>query len=141
MADLLPLLDATAAHPEFKREVSDYLRGGAVSRIELEGYAPRVKIERVLTQLFHSQPELTVERVVVRGRSGCSDFTGEVRVYAGEAEHRFEFTWCCAWKAREQGWKDCYGFWDQQRAAREFGWQCFERWEPVGTTANAALPA
>ena len=44
------------------------------------GYAPRVKVERVLTQLLHAHPELAVERVQVRGRSGCSDFTGEVAV-------------------------------------------------------------
>jgi hypothetical protein len=23
------------------------------------------------------------------------------------------------------------GVWDQARAAREFGWRCFERWEPL----------
>ena len=101
------------------------------SRLALNGYAPRVKVERVLTQLFHSHPDLPIERIELSARSGCSDFVGELRVDAGDATHRFAFTWCCAWRARELGWKDCFGFWDQTRAAREYGWRCFERWESL----------
>ncbi len=131
MPDLLPFLDAAAAHPEFKRELLDFVRGEPSDRIELDGYAPRVKVERVLTQLLHAHPTLPVERVRVRGRSGCSDFSGEIAVRAGDVEHRFEFIWCCAWRAEQEGWKDCFGFWDQQRAAREFGWRCFQRWDAI----------
>ena len=131
MPDLLPYLDAAAAHPEFKSEVLTYVRGGASPRIELSGHAPRVKVERVLTQLLHAHPDLPVERVRVDARSGCSDFTGELVVTAGEAEHRFVFTWCCAWRAEQEGWRDCFGFWDQARAAREYGFRCFSRWEAV----------
>ena len=115
MPELLPYLEAAAAHPEFKREVLDFVQGGSATRIELKGYAPRVK----------------VERVTLAARSGCSDFTGEIVASAGDATHRFSFTWCCAWRAKERGWKDCFGFWDQTRAAREYGWRCFERWEPI----------
>ena len=131
MPDLLPYLDAAAAHPEFKSEVLTYVRGGASPRIELSCHAPRVKVERVLTQLLHAHPDLPVERVRVDARSGCSDFTGELVVTAGEAEHRFVFTWCCAWRAEQEGWRDCFGFWDQARAAREYGFRCFSRWESV----------
>jgi hypothetical protein len=137
MPDLLPYLDAAAAHPEFKSEVLAYLQGGAVSRIELVGHAPRVKIERVLTQLLHAHPELAVERVRVTGRSGCSDFAGEVTVFATDVEHRFAFTWCCSWRAQQEGWRDCFGFWDQARAAREFGFQCFSRWEILSPVMSA----
>lgn len=133
MADLLPFLDAAAAHPDFKREVVAFIRGAEAQRITLDGYAPRVKVERVLTRLFSAHPELEVERVALRARSGCSDFTGELVAFtsAGDA-HRFQFTWCCAWRAEQEGWRDCFGFWDQQRAAREFGWDCFRSWEMVG---------
>jgi hypothetical protein len=131
MPELLPYLDAAAAHPEFKSEVLTFVRGGASPRIELAGFAPRVKVERVLTQLLHAHPELPVERVRVEGTSGCSDFTGELIAVAGDAEHRFAFTWCCAWRAEQEGWKDCFGFWDQARAAREYGFRCFSRWEAV----------
>jgi hypothetical protein len=131
MPELLPYLDAAAAHPDFKREVLDFVQGSPATRIELKGYAPRVKVERVLTQLFHEHPTLRVERVRVAGRSGCSDFSGEITAFEGDVEHRFAFTWCCAWRAQQLGWKDCFGFWDQARAAREFGFRCFERWEPL----------
>ncbi|MEP6991136.1 MAG: hypothetical protein ABJA80_09425 [bacterium] len=135
MSDLLPYLDAAAAHPEFKREVREFVRGGPAARIELQGYAPIVKVERVLIQLLHAHPTLAVDRVVVKGRSGCSDFTGELIAYAGTEEHHYLFSWCCSWKAQQEGWKDCFGFWDQARAAREFGWNCFERWEPASVPA------
>ena len=131
MPELLPYLEAAAAHPDLKREVLDFVQGGTATRIELKGYAPRVKVERVLTQLFHAHPDLQIERIQLAARSGCSDFTGELTAYAGDVMHRFAFTWCCAWRARELGWKDCFGFWDQTRAAREYGWRCFERWEPL----------
>ena len=131
MPELLPYLEAAAAHPEFKREVLDFVQGGSARRIELKGYAPRVKVERVLTQLLHAHPDLPVERVMLAARSGCSDFTGEIVAYTGDAAHRFSFTWCCAWRAQELGWKDCFGFPDQTRAAREYGWRCFQRWEPI----------
>jgi hypothetical protein len=130
MPALLPYLDAAAAHPDFKRELIDFVRGGNAERIALEGYAPRVKVERVLTQLLHAHPTLPIERVRVNARAGCSDFTGElVAITTDSQEHRFSFTWCCAWKAEQQGWRDYFGFWDQTRAAREFGWDCFQRWE------------
>jgi hypothetical protein len=131
MADLLPYLTAAGAHPEFKSDVLAFVEGSDTARIEIDGHAPRVKVERVLTQLFQAHPELPVERVRLRARSGCSDFTGELVAVAGDAEHRFAFTWCCAWRAEQEGWRDCFGFWDQARAAREFGWDCFAQWKVV----------
>ena len=137
MPDLFPLLDAAAANPEFKSDVLTFVQGGSAARIELDGFAPRVKVERVLAQLFHAHPDLVVERVRLRGRSGCSDYSGEVMVFAGEAEHRIAFTWCCAWRAEQEGWRDCFGFWDQGRAAREFGFRCFSRWEALSPALTA----
>jgi hypothetical protein len=131
MPDILPYLAAAAAHPDFKRDVLEFVRGASTPRIELEGYAPRIKIERVLTQLFHARPDLAVERIHVKAASGCSDFSGEITAFTIDAEHRYRFEWCCAWRAEQEGWKDCFGFWDQTRAAREFGWQCFRTWEPA----------
>jgi hypothetical protein len=135
MPDLLPLLAAAAADPEFKSEVLAFVVGGRTERIELDGHAPRVKVQRVLTQLLHAHPELPIERVRLRARSGCSDFTGEIVAVVGDTEHRFAFTWCCAWKAEQEGWRDCFGFWDQGRAAREYGWRCFSRWEELAVVS------
>ena len=131
MPNLLPYLDAAAAHPQLKSDVLAFLQGGQSSRVQLDGHAPRVKVERVLTQLFHAHPDLEIERVRVQGRSGCSDFVGSLVAFTSDAEHRFEFTWCCAWRAEQEGWRDCFGFWDQARAAREFGWRCFSKWTKV----------
>ena len=137
MPDLLPYLQAATAHPEFKRDVLDFVRGQSADRIELHGYLPRVKVERVLTQLLHAHPELAIERVSVRAQSGCSDFSGELVAFDGETEHRIAFTWCCAWRAEQEGWKDYFGFWDQARAAREYGWRCFQKWEYQGVALTA----
>jgi hypothetical protein len=131
MPNLLPYLDAAAAHPELKSDVLAFLQGAPPTRILLDGHAPRVKVERVLTQLFAAHPELEVQQVRLRARSGCSDFVGTLTAVTPDAEHQFEFTWCCAWRAEQEGWRDCFGFWDQGRAAREFGWRCFARWEAV----------
>lgn len=139
MSDLRPFLDAAAAHPQFKREVLEYVRGADSARIELDAHAPRVKVERVLTQLFSAQPELPVERVTLRARSGCSDFSGILVAMAGDTEHRFSFTWCCAWRAEQLGWRDCFGFWDQGRAAREYGWDCFRSWEMIPAESTASV--
>ena len=137
MPDLIPYLEAATAHPDFKRDVIEFVRGKNSDRIQLHGYLPRVKVERVLTQLLHAHPDLPVERISVQAQSGCSDFSGELVAFAGDTEHRIAFTWCCAWRAEQEGWKDCFGFWDQARAAREYGWRCFQRWDYEG----AALPA
>jgi hypothetical protein len=131
MPNLLPYLEAAAAHPELKAEVLAFLGGASTTRVQLDGHAPRVKVERVLTQLFAAPPELEIQQVRVQGRSGCSDFVGSLTAITPESEHHFEFTWCCAWRAEQEGWRDCFGFWDQMRAAREFGWRCFSRWEQV----------
>lgn len=135
MADIDPYLAAAAAHPDFKRDVDAFVRGGDAARIELHGFAPRVKVERVLTQLLSAHPGLAIERVALRARSGCSDFTGELSVVTADAVHQVAFTWCCAWRAEQEGWRDCFGFWDQQRAAREFGWDCFREWQMIGAPA------
>ena len=48
-----------------------------------------------------------------------------------EGERQVRFHWDCKWRAQQEGWVDYFGFPDQIRAAREFGWRCFERWEPL----------
>jgi len=131
MPNLLPYLEAAAADPQLKADVLAFLQGGSSNRVQLDGHAPRVKVERVLTQLFHEHPDLEIQQVRLRARSGCSDFVGSLTAVTPQAEHRFEFAWCCAWRAEQEGWRDCFGFWDQARAAREFGWRCFARWERV----------
>ncbi|HYD52290.1 MAG TPA: hypothetical protein VEA99_06675 [Gemmatimonadaceae bacterium] len=123
------LIDRSQATAPFKRAILSFLNGDEADLIDIRGYAPRVKVERVLTQLLAAEPALPIERVSLSGRSGCSDFIGQVTVVANGLPHVIEFAWDCRWKAEQVGWTDYFGMPDQIRAAREFGWDCFERWE------------
>lgn len=125
------LLAQSAATEAFKADVRAYSVQAPAPRIATARLAPRVKVLRVIAQLAASEPKLAVDRIHVDAHSGCSDFAGTLTAVAGGTEYAFRFTWCCQWRALEEGWTDCFGFPDQMRAAREFGWRCFERWEPI----------
>ena len=124
------IIDRCRATEEFKQEVRAFAEHRATTRITTSRPAPRVKVVRVLTQLLHAEPGLEVERVTVDAWSGCSDFRGTLTVVDAGGERRtFDFVWDCHWRAVEEGWTDAFGLPDQIRAAREFGWRCFERWQ------------
>ena len=130
MNTLQPLLDASRVTPEFRADVETFARTGAAERIVAPRYHPPVKVLRLLAQLLHAERDLAIDQVEVDGRSGCSDYSGTVLVRTADGAARlFEFTWCCAWRASEQGWHDGWGLPDQIRAAHEFGWDCFEIWK------------
>jgi hypothetical protein len=139
------LLAQSAATDAFKADVRAFSVQAPAPRIATARHSPRVKVLRVIAQLAASEPRLAVERIHVDAHSGCSDFVGTITVSAGGTEYAFRFAWCCQWRATEEGWTDCFGFPDQMRAAREFGWRCFERWEPIappallGTDATRAV--
>jgi hypothetical protein len=124
------ILGKSQATDSFKLDVSAFCAGRSAPRVHVEGFAPRVKVERVLMQLLANESALPITRVVVRGRSGCSDFTGEVRVETVSETRVFDFVWDCRWRAEQEGWIDCFGLPDQMRAAQEFGWECFQIWAP-----------
>ena len=92
---------------------------------------PRIKVIRLINQLLNAHPEWVVDRLQIDARSGCSDFVGTVTVEGGGETRVIEFAWDCRWRAEEQGWVDAYVFPDQIRAADEFGWNCFQRWQPA----------
>ena len=125
-----PLLRKSRATDSFKLDVMAFCSGQPAPSVTVEGFAPRIKVQRVLMQLLANEAELPIRRVVVRGRSGCSDFTGEVKVETHSETRVFEFVWDCRWRAETEGWTDCFGLPDQIRAAQEFGWQCFQVWTP-----------
>ncbi len=141
--DLESLLGAACATEEFKADVRRYRRHARVERITTSHHAPPVKVLRVISQLLAEHPEAAIDRIHVVARAGCSDYRGTVDVHTLEGTRRFEFTWCCRWRAEREGWTDDFGFPDQIRAAQEFDWQCFQRWEeqhPRGAQ-DAALSA
>ena len=124
------IIDRCRATEEFKEEVRAFAEHRTTRRISTARPAPRVKVVRVLTQLLHAEPELEIQQVTVDAWSGCSDFRGSLLVVDANGDQRtFDFVWDCHWRAVEQGWTDPFGLPDQIRAAREFGWRCFERWQ------------
>ena len=90
-----------------------------------------MKVERTLTQLLAGAPHLEIESVEIRGTSGCEYFRGELIAQTTQGPYSVRFHWDCKWKAEQQGWTDCFGFPDQMRAAREFGFDCFRSWNVV----------
>lgn len=144
--DLDALLDRSRASDQIKdglralhRTTYGPARPGAW--LALARPTPAVKVARVLCQLLDAEPELPIERVEIDGWSGCSDFTGVVAVHAGGETRWFEFVWNCRWRAMESGITDVYGFPDQSRAARQFGWRCFQRWRALeGAPAKGWTP-
>jgi hypothetical protein len=132
------ILGNSRATDPFKVDVATFCSGGVAPRVSVDGFAPRIKVQRVLMQLLSSEPALPITRVVVRGRSGCSDFAGEVQVETMSETHVFDFIWDCRWRAEKEGWTDCFGLPDQIRAAQEFGWQCFQVWAPRSAVEQVA---
>jgi hypothetical protein len=126
--NLEPLLAASWATDDFKESVRQYSTEGKAPLVEARGYAPPIKVLRVVAQLLDAEPELPIERVQIQGNAGCSDFRGSVEAVVDRVVRRWSFVWCCRWRAAEEGWVDCFGFPDQIRAAREFGYRCFETW-------------
>jgi hypothetical protein len=125
-----PILGKSQATDSFKMDVAAFCSGRVAPRVAVDGFAPRVKVQRLLMQLLSTEAALPITRVLVRGRSGCSDFAGEVKVETVSETHVFDFVWDCRWRAEQEGWTDCFGLPDQMRAAHEFGWQCFQVWSP-----------
>jgi hypothetical protein len=126
---LINHLEESAATPEFRAAVEAYRRGEPQDRLALHGRPPKVKVERVLTKLLEELPDQPIERIELDAHSGCSNFTGTLRVAPGDAVYRFD--WDCAWKARQVGYV-VYGMPDQGRAAMEFGYDCFRVFERQG---------
>ena len=140
MSELEQILAGSMAAEPFKVAVRGYGMASPVDRIRIDGYAPAVKVRRLLTHILATESHLPIEQVTVRARSGCSDFTGTVKLQTASGTHVYKFVWDCRWRAEQEGWTDYFGFPDQIRAAREYDWRCFERWEAVEVaSASAAL--
>lgn len=135
MTELEQILANSQAAEPFKIAVRSYLNGKLGDRIRVDGFAPPVKVQRLLTQILSTEANLPIEQIALRGRSGCSDFVGTVQVSTASETHVFNFVWDCRWRAEQEGWTDYFGFPDQIRAAREYDWQCFERWECTSVEA------
>jgi hypothetical protein len=129
LSELEQILSNSHAADAFKNSVRTFCANGDAEHIRIEGFAPAVKVRRLLAHILETESHLPIERVSLRGRSGCSDFVGTVKVETKSGTHVYEFIWDCRWRAEQEGWTDYFGFPDQIRAAREYDWRCFARWE------------
>jgi hypothetical protein len=126
--ELAELLAESSATEAFKADVVRFLQSGSAERLHVRGFAPRVKVARLIKQVLANHPELDIDRVALEGQSGCSDFVGTVQVATTSETRVFDFVWCCRWRAEQEGWTDYFGFPDQMRAAKEYDWRCFRVW-------------
>ncbi|KAA3600903.1 MAG: hypothetical protein DWQ06_08765 [Calditrichaeota bacterium] len=124
--DIKNFLNNSKATKEFKESVNDFLNGGKSDLIKYNWTAPRVKVERTLTKIVEELQDLPISKVEIDGSSGCEYFRGTAKIWA-EEELSIDFEWNCLWKAEEEGYKDYFGMPDQIRAAREFGYDCFKK--------------
>jgi len=128
---LTDILDDSSATPEFKAAVLSVQVRKRTPLVTSSRPVPHVKIMRLLTHLLSAERDLEIESVRLHADSGCSDLVGIIDVTCSVAVRRFSFAWDCAWRAREQGWTDCFGFPDQMRAVREYDWRCFKSWQAI----------
>ncbi|HEU0015315.1 MAG TPA: hypothetical protein VFQ45_16625 [Longimicrobium sp.] len=127
---ILHLIDRCAVAPAFREALASFVRDGrSGERIVFDYGCPPVKVERTIHKLLVEYPRLPIESIEFRASSGCEFFRGRLLVRTADEERRIAFHWDCKWRAEEQGWKDWFGFPDQIRAAREFGWDCFRTWD------------
>jgi hypothetical protein len=131
LIELEQILAESRASETFKRAVRSYCSNGRAESIRVEGFSPAIKVKRLLAHMLANEPHLPIEGILLRAKSGCSDFTGTVLVQTIGETHVYEFVWDCRWRAEQEGWTDCFGFPDQIRAAQEYDWRCFERWVSV----------
>jgi hypothetical protein len=132
LTELDQILASSNAAETFKSAVRSFCAGRPADDIRIDGFAPSVKVKRLLAHMLASESHLPIERIALRARSGCSDFVGTVKVHTAAETLVYEFVWDCRWRAEQEGWTDYFGFPDQIRAAREYDWRCFERWDPIG---------
>lgn len=130
---LQSFLQRSAVTEPFREALARFLRDGRpCDRVAFSHPSPPVKVERTLTKVLEAYPELPIERVEIHASTGCEFFRGTATIHAGGEERRVKFYWDCRWRAEVEGWRDYFGFPDQIRAAREFGWDCFRTWEEAG---------
>jgi len=137
---IIEFLDRSGATESFREAVQQFLRTGRPNeQVIFDSHCPAVKVERMLTKLLEAHADLAIDRVAVDAASGCEFFRGTATVDTTERELLVRFEWNCRWKAEQVGWKDWFGLPDQARAAREFGHDCFSRWDVQPVAATTAV--
>ena len=116
-------------------------RAAAADHIRVDGFAPPVKVGGCSRTCC--RPSRTCRSSASRSAAARAAPISSARSRSTPrpSTHVYEFVWDCRWRAEQEGWTDCFGFPDQIRAAREYDWRCFERWEPVARRATHVYTA
>ena len=136
---VVAFLERSRATPAFRDGVAEFLRTGRPNEaVNFDGWSPPVKVERALCKALEAFADLPLERIRLDAISGCESYAGTAQIEAGAERRRIRFAWDCRWRAEQMGWTDWFGFPDQARAAREFGYDCFREWQEEPSAAPAA---
>jgi hypothetical protein len=139
---ILEALERSRTAGPLREAILRLVNGAATGdRIVVGPRCPPVKVERTLTKALLEYPELPVESIEIDATSGCEYFRGRIVLHAPEGSRSAVFDWDCKWRAEREGLRDWFGFPDQARAAREFGWDCFRVWEDDTDPAVEAVRA
>ena len=126
---LKTLLENSQASGAFKTAIQGLSDGTDSELIKYSSGSPKVKVQRVLMKLLEVFPDEKITEVDIRGASSCSGYAGTLTF--GPNQTNIAFNWDCEWKADQEGFKTWYGAPDQIKAARQFGYQCFEKFESI----------
>lgn len=128
-AKLKTLLENSEASGAFKSAVRDFADGKESQLIKYSLGSPKVKVQRVLMKLLEAFRDEQITEVDIQGSSSCSGYVGTVTFAPNQT--KIFFNWDCEWKAKQEGFKTWYGAPDQIKAASQFGYQCFEKFEVI----------
>ncbi len=126
---LKTLLGNSEASEAFKSAVRDFADGKESQLIKYSLGSPKVKVQRVLMKLLEAYRTEQISEVNIQGASSCSGYVGTLTF--GPNQTKISFNWDCEWRARQEGFKTWYGAPDQIKAASQFGYQCFEKFEVI----------
>jgi len=126
---LKTLLENSEASDAFKNAVQDFADGKESQLIKYSLGSPKVKVQRVLMKLLEVYPDEKITEVNIQGSSSCSGYVGTLNF--GPNKTKISFNWDCEWRAKQEGFITWYGAPDQIKAASQFGYQCFEKFEVV----------
>jgi len=125
------LLAHSNADESFKAAVDQFCADKPSDLIQYPAGAPRIKVLRVLMKLLEEFPNEPITDVHIEAKSTCSAYVGHLEF--GPSHTIVRFKWDCLWKAKQEGLRTWYGEPDQSKAAKAFGYQCFEEFQRVAS--------
>lgn len=123
------LLARSSADESFKAAINQFCSDKRSDLIQYPAGSPRIKILRVLMKLLEEFPNEPITDVHIEAKSTCSTYAGYVEF--GPNRSKVRFKWDCLWKAKQEGLVTWYGEPDQTKAAKTFGYQCFEEFQQI----------